>query len=97
MVRKCAWAKDMNPIRIRAGSSGYRGNSHGDRANRITKIELNRIDARATSPLLKLNPIEAMTTEEINPPTPVADNRKPPTSAFWRRTSAVNTGRRNHA
>ena len=62
---------------------GNIGTIHGDQANRITKIELTIMDASATGPFLKVNPTEAMMTEETNPPTPVAANKNPPTSASW--------------
>ena len=73
----------MSPMKKKAGTIGDMGTIDGDQANRITKIELPDMDASATGPFLKVNPTEAIMTAEINPPTPVAANRNPPTSASW--------------
>ena len=70
--------------------------THGDQANKITVIELNMTDPRATLPFLKMNPKEEMTMAAINPPKPVIASKYPPTSGPAFNTSTVNIGNMNH-
>ena len=70
--------------------------THGDQANKITVIELNMTDPRATLPFLKMNPKEEITMAAINPPKPVIASKYPPTSGPAFNTSTVNIGNMNH-
>ena len=57
--------------------------THGDQANKITVMELNMTDPRATLPFLKMNPKEEMVTAAINPPKPVIASKYPPTCLLY--------------